>query len=93
MARFFFHLDGKSRVEDRVGQELATLHDAAVSAQQVAREILRSADPKTLEGYSIVVADEAGQRLLEFPLNEAGSMEIGSQVDARRKSQGPGSHH
>jgi hypothetical protein len=74
MARFFFHLkSGGELITDDDGIDLPGLGEATREALQSARELLaeaiKMAKPRLPE--ALVVADEAGQPLLELPLVEA----------------------
>jgi hypothetical protein len=71
MARFFFHVrnDGEL-ISDHDGIDLPGLNEAAREALQSVRELLAEAiktgKPKVAE--AVLVADEAGQIVLEMPV-------------------------
>ncbi len=65
MPRYFFHVhDGDSLDPDRVGRDLASLHEARYEAVNVARELCHLWDdlpPGAINKMAIEVADDLGQ--------------------------------
>ena len=71
MPRYYFHVyDGDGRDRDRVGAELASIHEACSEAVNVARELCHLWDdlpPGALNTMAIEVADETGHIVLVVP--------------------------
>lgn len=73
MPRYFFHTRvGGETVADPDGQELRDPDHAWAVARVLALQLLQgaSSDPELLRAV-LVVADQAGETVLEFPLTEA----------------------
>ena len=75
MPRYYFHVhDGDGRDQDRVGTELASIHEAQTEAVNVARELCDLWDdlpPGALNSMAIEVADETGHIVLTIPFPAA----------------------
>jgi dihydroxyacetone kinase DhaKLM complex PTS-EIIA-like component DhaM len=73
MPRYYFHVqDSNGRDQDRVGTELATIHEARSEAVNVARELCDLWDdlpPGALNSMAIEVADETGHIVLTVPFS------------------------
>jgi dihydroxyacetone kinase DhaKLM complex PTS-EIIA-like component DhaM len=73
MPRYYFHVhDGDGRDQDRVGTELASIHEAQTEAVNAARELCHLWDdlpPGALNSMAIEVADETGHIVLTVPFS------------------------
>ena len=71
MPRYYFHVhDGDSLDPDRLGADLANIHEARTEAVNVARELCHLWDdlpPGDLNNMAVEVADETGQIVLTVP--------------------------
>jgi hypothetical protein len=68
MPRYFFHLVGRTKIEDDEGEEFATEQEAEEHARQVASELAQN-NP-AMWGKSLVVFDADGRELIDIPLFE-----------------------
>jgi len=68
MPRYFFHLDGYSRITDDEGEEFPTPQAAEEHARIVAAELVRNAKPLEYVGRSVILTDDRARELLRVPL-------------------------
>jgi hypothetical protein len=80
MPRYYFHVhDGEGRDRDRVGTELADIHEARSEAVNVARELCHLWDdlpPGAFNNMAIEVANETGHIVLIVPFS-VGTGQVG----------------
>ena len=73
MHRYYFHVhDGDGRDRDRIGTELADIHEARSEAVNVARELCHLWDDLpagALNNMVIEVTDETGHTVLMVPFS------------------------
>jgi hypothetical protein len=68
MAKYFFHVTGKTAAEDDEGQEFATPQAAAEEARLAAREIARNYSEQEMRNSTVRVVDEGGSEVARFTI-------------------------